>query len=214
MTKIGLARLFFFTPIFLLVSGLTPSALQLILSSRYLLYFLEVSHHLNSSSTTLRIMTIFIPLVVVFILACVIICLTNFLPATFLAFSWVIVPLIKSFVVLIPPPLSYTSPHAQFDETLFLVVLGSEAQSFSSLHVSNFLELHLYHIDSSPPLYHFFTAHSSIHSSSSCDICSDLVDESVQVDTSLAELLCHSRLLICPLLNLLLIPLLLWALIL
>ena len=50
---------------------------------------------------TLHIMTIFILLVVVFILACVIICLTNFLPTTLLPFSWVVVSLTKGFFVLI-----------------------------------------------------------------------------------------------------------------
>ena len=65
---------------------------------------------MNSSTTTPCVMTIFIPLVVVFILACLIISLIYFFPVAFLAFSCVIVPLIKGFIVLIPPPLSYTSP--------------------------------------------------------------------------------------------------------
>lgn len=110
VTETGLAWPFSFTLIFLLVFGLTPSALQLTLSTGCLLHFLEVSHPLNSFMATLHIMTIFIPLVVVFILICVIICLTSFLPAAFLVFFWVIVLLIKGSAVLIPPPLSYISP--------------------------------------------------------------------------------------------------------
>ena len=102
-----LAWPFSFTLIFLLVFWLTPSALQLILSTGCLLHFLEVSHPLNSSMATLHIMTIFIPLGVVFIQTCVMICLTIFLPAAFLVFFWVIVLLIKGFVVLILSPLCW-----------------------------------------------------------------------------------------------------------
>jgi len=72
----------------------------------------------------------------------------------------------------------YITDHIQFDEAHFPTV----PRSLSSIHISNFLELRLYHIDPPTP--------SSLHiprsSSSPCDICYDLGDEYVQMDTSLA----------------------------
>ena len=94
---------------FLLIYGLTLSKLQPISSTSCPLHLLVVSHLLNFYMDTLHIMRIFIPLVVVFILAYVTICLTSLLPATFLVFLLVTVPLIKDFAILILPPLDYTS---------------------------------------------------------------------------------------------------------
>ena len=78
----------------------------------------------------------------------------------------------------------YITRHAQFDETHLPTISSSQVQPLPSLHISNFLEPHPYHIDSSPPT----TSSSYIprSSSSPCDICSDFVDESMQVDTSRA----------------------------
>ena len=65
-----------------------------------------------------------------------------------------------------------------------IVSPSSQAQPLSSLHISNFLEPHLYHIDSLPPTTS--SPHIPQSSSSSGDICFDPVDESLQVNTSLA----------------------------
>ena len=102
-------------------------------------------------------------------------------PCIFLGYS----PTHKGFRCLDPTTTKlYITQHAQFDETHFPAIPSSQAQPLSSIPISNFLEPHIYHIDSSPPT----TSSSHIPRSSSftCDICSDLVDESVQVDTSLA----------------------------
>ena len=119
------------------------------------------------------------------ILICVIICLTIFLHAAFLVFFLGYSPTHKGFRCLYPATTKlYITRHAQFDETHFPAIPSSQAQSLSSLPISNFLEPHLYHIDSSPPTTS--SSHIPRSSSSPCDIYSDLVDESVQVDTSLA----------------------------
>ena len=71
----------------------------------------------------------------------------------------------------------YITDHIQFDEAHFPAV----PRSLSSFHISNFLELHLYHID---PLT-LSSLHIPRSSSSPCDICYDLGDEYVQMDISL-----------------------------
>ena len=100
----------------------------------------------------------------------------------------------------------YITGHIQFDEALFPTV----PRSFSSFHISNFLESHLYHNDPPTP--------SSLHiprsSSCPCDICYGLVAVSVQIYTSLVGSSLPPLVLIRPLLNMRLIPHLLWALIL
>ena len=106
----------------------------------------------------------------------------------------------------------YITRHAQLDETQFPIVCSSQDQPLSSLHNLNFLEPHFYHIDSSSlPLFHR-TFLNPAH------LCVTFV---LTLWMSLCRLilllqvpLCHPRLLIRPLLKLLLIPLLLWALIL
>ena len=158
MTETGLTLLFH-SHLFL-VFGLTPSALQLILSTGCLLHFLKVSHPLNSFMATLHIMTIFIPLVVVFILICVIICLTSFFPATFLVLFWVTVLLIKGSTVLIPPPLSYISPAMlNLMKLTFLLSLAPWPNLFP-LFLFQISWNHIFIILIHPP-YHFI-AHSSI----------------------------------------------------
>ena len=105
----------------------------------------------------------------------------------------------------------YITRHAQFDETHFPTIPSSQAQPLSSIPISNFLEPHLYHIDSSPlPLHH----------RTFLDPAHPRVIFILTLWMSLCRLilllqvpLCHPRLLIQPLLNLLLMPLL-WALIL
>ena len=72
----------------------------------------------------------------------------------------------------------YITSHIQFDEAHFPAV----PRSLSSFHISNFLEPRLYHIDPPTPS----SLHIARSRSSPCDICYDLVDEYVQIDTSLA----------------------------
>ncbi|RVW33283.1 Retrovirus-related Pol polyprotein from transposon RE1 [Vitis vinifera] len=105
------------------------------------------------------------------------------IPCIFLGYS----PSHKGFRCLDPTTSRlYITRHAQFDETHFPTVPSSQAQPLSSLHISNFLEPRLHHIDPSPPSSTSPSSHIPRSNSSPCNICSDLVDESVQVDTSLA----------------------------
>ncbi|RVW73295.1 Retrovirus-related Pol polyprotein from transposon RE1 [Vitis vinifera] len=105
------------------------------------------------------------------------------IPCIFLGYS----PSHKGFRCLDPTTSRlYITRHAQFDETHFPTVPSSQAQPLSSLHISNFLEPRLHHIDPSPPSPPSPSSHIPRSNSSPCNICSDLVDESVQVDTSLA----------------------------
>ena len=74
------------------------------------------------------------------------------IPSIFLGYS----PAHKGFRCLDPTTTKlYITRHTQFAETHFPVVPNSKAQPLSYLHISNFLEPHLYHIDSSLlPLLH------------------------------------------------------------
>ena len=129
--------------------------------NRCLLHFLEISRRLNFSKATLHIMTISIHLVVVFIVPCVIICLTNFLLATFYAFSWVIVLLIKDFVLLIPPSLGYTSPATlNLMRLTFTLSLAPRPNLFSLLIFQISWNCVFTILINSP--YRFFTTHYSI----------------------------------------------------
>ena len=105
------------------------------------------------------------------------------IPCIFLGYS----PSHKGFRCLDPTTSRlYITRHAQFDETHFPTVPSSQAQPLSSLHISNFLEPRLHHIDPSPRSPTSHSPHIPRSNSSPCNICSDLVDEFVQVDTSLA----------------------------
>ena len=188
------------TPTFLLVSGLMLSTLQLISSTNCPLHFLTVSHPLNFYMATLRIMRIFILLVVVFILACVIIWLTNFLPTAFLAFSWVIVPLIKGFVALILPPLGYTSPAT----LTFLLSLASRPNLFF-LFIFQVSWNRVFTILIHPPLPRTFLDPTPLHVMFFLTLWMSLC----RLILLLQVLLCHPQLPIRLLLSLLLISLLL-----
>ncbi|RVW29453.1 Retrovirus-related Pol polyprotein from transposon RE1 [Vitis vinifera] len=105
------------------------------------------------------------------------------IPCIFLGYS----PSHKGFRCLNPTTSRlYITRHAQFDETHFPTVPSSQAQPLSSLHISNFLEPRFHHIDPSPPSPTSPSPHIPRSNSFPCNICSNLVDESVQVDTSLA----------------------------
>lgn len=94
----------FFILTFLLTFGLMLLTLRLTSSIVCPHRFSKVSHLFNSYMVPLPITKIFIHLVVVFILVYVITWLTSFPLGASLAFLWVIIHLIKVFVVLTPPP--------------------------------------------------------------------------------------------------------------
>ena len=100
----------FFILTFPLTFGLTLLALRFTSSTVCPHRFSEVSHLLNSYRVLLPITKTFIHLVVVFILVYVITWLTSFPSVASLAFLWVIIHLIKVFVVLTPPPPESISP--------------------------------------------------------------------------------------------------------
>ena len=106
----------------------------------------------------------------------------------------------------------YITRRAQFDETYFSTVPSSQAKPLSSLRISYFLKPHLYHIDSSPLPLHHRTFLNLVHPH--VILVLTLWMSLCRLILLLQVPLCHHRLLIRPLLNLLLIPLLLWALIL
>ena len=139
-------------------------------------------------------MTIFIPLVVMFMFTCVIIYLTSFLSTAFLVFFWVIVLLIKGFALLIPPPLSYILPAMlNLIKLTFLLSLAPRPNLFplfkkvlpnNSHPIFQISWNHIFIILIHSPTT--LLSHIPRSSSSPCDICYELVDESVQVDTSRA----------------------------
>jgi hypothetical protein len=137
----------------------------------------------------LPIMKIFIHLVVVFILVYVIICLTNFPPVAFLAFFWDTAPLTKDSVVLTLPPLGYISPamlnlmKLTFPSSIPLrlnLYPPSNFQIFWNpvfpLQTCHHLPLHLI-----PRIFHNPDLTRVIL------ICTDPVDESLQVNNSLTD---------------------------
>ena len=73
------------------------------------------------------------------------------LPATFLAFFWVIVPLIKGFIVLIPPPLSYTSPATLNLTKLTSLLSLSPTPNLSPLFIFQIAWNHIFTILIHPP---------------------------------------------------------------
>ena len=96
------------------------------------------------------------------------------IPCIFLGYS----PSHKGFRCLDPTTTRlYITRHAHFP-----IVPSFQAQPLFSLHISNFLEPRLHHIDPSPPSPYIPRSNSS-----PCNVFSDLVDESVQVDTSLTS---------------------------
>ena len=106
-------------------------------------------------------------------------------PPAFLVFFWVIVLLIKGSVVLIPPPLSYISSVMLNLMKLTILLFLAPMPNLFPLLICQISWKHIFTI-----LIHLPTtssSHISRSSSSPCDICSDLVDESVQVDTSRAS---------------------------
>ena len=100
----------------------------------------------------------------------------------------------------------YITRHTQFNETHFHVVPSSQAQPIFSSHISNFLELRLYHIDQFPlPLLY----HTLLDPTPLCVIFVLTLWMSLCRFILILEVpLCHPWLLICPLLNLWLILLL------
>ena len=96
------------------------------------------------------------------------------IPCIFLGYS----PSHKGFRCLDPTTTRlYITRHAHFP-----IVPSFQAQPLFSLHISSFLEPRLHHIDPSPPSPHIPRSNSS-----PCNVFSNLVDESVQVDTSLTS---------------------------
>ena len=132
-----------------------------VLSTGCLLHFLEASHHLNSSMATPLHYDNFHPFG-----CCVYPCLRDYMPnklspcsipCIFLG----IVPLIKGFVVMIPPPLSYTSPAMlNLMKLIFLLSLAPRLNLFP-LFIFQISCNHIFTIYIHSP-YHFFIAHSSI----------------------------------------------------
>jgi hypothetical protein len=104
------------------------------------------------------------------------------IPCIFLGYS----PSYKGFRCLYPTTSRiYITHHAQFDETHFPFLNTSQAQPISSLQFSNFLEPCLLLTDMPPSSPAPHSLHIPQFGSNPCDICTDSVDESLQVNDSL-----------------------------
>jgi transposase InsO family protein len=104
------------------------------------------------------------------------------IPCIFLGYN----PSHKGFRCLDPTTSRiYITRHAQFDETHFPFLNTSQAQPISSLQFSNFLEPSLPPTDMPPSSPAPHSPHIPQSGSNPCDICTDPVDESLQVNDSL-----------------------------